>query len=106
MRKYNVYLSPVAEVKLNLLLEQIAKKWGNETKTNFLASFTKKVNLIADYPKSCPFNKSFGGIYKCVVSKQTSFFYRIIFNEIEILTITDNRQDPKKISQELKKLSK
>ena len=105
MSKYKVYLSPVAELKLSLLHKDIGDSWGAHTKDNFLNTFTRKINLIAEYPKACPFNADFGGIYKCVVSKQTSFFYRIVINEIEVLTITDNRQNPEQIKKELKKLS-
>ncbi|TVR39825.1 MAG: type II toxin-antitoxin system RelE/ParE family toxin, partial [Cryomorphaceae bacterium] len=40
--------------------------------------------------------------FKCVVTKQTSFYYRIINDEIEIISISDNRQDPDRIEDELK----
>ncbi len=44
----------------------------------------------------------FGGIYKCVVTKQTTFFYRINFikEEIEIITLFDTRQDPDSLKQQ------
>lgn len=55
-------------------------------------------------PKSCPMTES-EGIFKNVVSKQTSYYYRIQNLDIEIITLTDNRQNPEKIAKELEKLS-
>jgi hypothetical protein len=39
----------------------------------------------------------------CVVSKQTTFFYRVnyIRNEIEIITVFDTRQDPDILDDEV-----
>ena len=39
----------------------------------------------------------------CVVSKQTTFFYRVnnIRNEIEIITVFDTRQAPEKLDDEV-----
>jgi hypothetical protein len=42
------------------------------------------------------------GLYKCVVTKQSSFYYRIRNNEIEIITLFDNRQNQSKIFEEIK----
>jgi hypothetical protein len=51
-------------------------------------------NRIAHHPESCPKSSEFPNLYKCVVSEQTSYFYRINFSDIEIITVFDNRQDP------------
>ncbi len=42
------------------------------------------------------------GLYQCVVTKQSSFYYRIRNSEIEIITLFDNRQDQSKIFEEIK----
>ena len=103
MTNFKVYLSPVAEKKLTLLLEYIQSEWGQKSRNKFLEAFKKNIGRIAKYPKSCPESKSLG-IYKNVVNKQTSFYYHINDKEIEILTITNNRQDPKSILKEIKKI--
>lgn len=43
-------------------------------------------------------------IYKCVVTKQTTFYYRILnqSEEIEIITIFDTRQDSDKLKKDIK----
>ncbi|NLP59458.1 type II toxin-antitoxin system RelE/ParE family toxin, partial [Lutibacter sp. B1] len=44
------------------------------------------------------------GLFKCVVTKQTTFYYRIKFEreEIEIITVFDTRQDPNKLENDIK----
>lgn len=43
------------------------------------------------------------GLYKCIVTKQTTFFYRINMKEkeIEIITFFDTRQNPNKLYKEI-----
>lgn len=57
---------------------------------------------IEQYPQSSLKSNLYGGIFQCVVTRQTSFFYRVLDNEIEILTITDNRQNPDDVLKEIK----
>lgn len=41
---------------------------------------------------------------ECVVTKHTTFYYRVLqqSNEIEIITIFDTRQDPDKLKKDIK----
>jgi hypothetical protein len=77
--------------------------WSLKSRNNFLLKVKQAFNQISEQPKSCIESKEFKGLFKCVVSKQTSFYYRIIKDEIEIITLIDNRQDPKEIEREIKK---
>jgi plasmid stabilization system protein ParE len=99
----NVYLSKLAESKLIDILETIQIRWGNQAKVKFLKNFVTKKNQIAKQPLSCPQSTQFVGLLKCVVSKQTTFYYRINqqLNEIEIITVFDNRQNPESLKGEL-----
>jgi plasmid stabilization system protein ParE len=98
-----VYLSPLAEKKTQLLLESLEREWSTKTKDEFFTKLLGKFSQISDQPKSCIESKVYSGLHKCVVTKQTSLFYRIEAGEIEIITLTDNRQDPKILEEELKK---
>ncbi len=81
------------------------ENWNHKVKMDFLAKLTDTIKQISIQPESCPKSNEFGGMYKCVVTKQTTFFYQINFQtqEIEIITIFDTRQDPKKINKQLRK---
>jgi plasmid stabilization system protein ParE len=66
-------------------------------KNEFIERLDVKINQVANYPESCPESKDFSGLHKCVVTKQTAFYYRINGEEIEIVALFDNRQDPEKL---------
>jgi plasmid stabilization system protein ParE len=98
-----VFISELAEYKLKNLTEYLLEQWSFKVKKDFLAKLTKKIQQIQSQPESCPKSNEFGGIYKCVVTKQTTFFYRVNFEreEIEIITLFDTRQDPERLKQQL-----
>ncbi len=98
----SVFLSPIAERKLELLLDYLESNWSRKTRDDFLSKLIKSFNQVSNHPKSCPESQEFANLFKCIVTKQTSFYYRIKSKEIEVITITDNRQDPDKISEEIK----
>ena len=102
MKKHEVFLSPLAEKKLEMLLEYLTEEWGISSKAKYIDKFKQAINQIAYYPKSCPKSLEFKGIYKCIVTKQSSFFYRIRHEDIEIITVFDNSQDQSKIFEEIK----
>jgi plasmid stabilization system protein ParE len=98
-----VYLSPLAEKKTQLLLKFLETEWSTKSKDEFVSKLLNKFSQISNQPKNCPESKAFSGLYKCIVTKQTSFFfYRIKADEIEVITVTDNRQEPEIIQQEIK----
>ncbi|TLF46288.1 type II toxin-antitoxin system RelE/ParE family toxin [Maribacter aurantiacus] len=99
-----VFISELAEYKLKRLTEYLLEEWGYKVKKDFLDKLTAKIEQISEYPESCKKSREFGGIYKCVVTKHTTFFYRVNFKqkEIEVITLFDTRQDPNKLKQQLK----
>ncbi|MGL2963678.1 type II toxin-antitoxin system RelE/ParE family toxin [Flavobacterium sp. RSB2_4_14] len=98
-----VYLSHNAELKLLLLTDYLKVKWNDKTKDDFLKKLNKKIEMISKFPESCPETKDFREVYKCVVSKQTTFYYRILLEkeEIEIITVFDTRQNPDSLLREI-----
>jgi plasmid stabilization system protein ParE len=99
----NVFLSPLAERKLLLLLDYVELEWSKAQRDVLLEKILRSFNRIARHPKSSPESQEFPNLYKCVVTEHTSFFYRISSNEVEIITLVDNRQDPDKIAIEIGK---
>ena len=98
-----VYLSPLAKFKLEILLEYLELEWGASVKFNYLELFKQKSVQISEFPHSNPKMQYYENVLKCVVTAQSSFYYRILESEIEIITITDNRQNPEKVLSEIKK---
>lgn len=98
-----VILSPQAEIKLEEITMYLLSEWGNKVKKDFLAKLTAKVEQISLQPESCPKSEKQGGIYKCVVTKQNTF-YRTNSqrNILEVITFFDTRQNPIKLKKQLK----
>ncbi len=98
-----VFLSDIAEAKLLDLTNYLLHKWNLKVKNDFIDLLSDKILQISIQPESCPQSKDFKGLFKCVVTKQTTFYYRIKIaeNEIEIVTIFDTRQNPDKLPLDL-----
>lgn len=96
-----VYLSPLAEYKLIRLTEYLEEEWGVSSKNKFLDKLKQKFDQISLQPESSPITEDFDTVYWSVVTHQCSLYYRVQENEIEIITISDNRQDPEKIRKEI-----
>lgn len=91
-----VYFSRRAKNSLENLLDYLEKEWSLKIKHAFVSKLDSAIGTISDFPESCPVSKKRNGIYKCVVSKQTSFYYRIKKENIEVIVFFDNRMNPKK----------
>ncbi|EPR73101.1 hypothetical protein ADIWIN_1882 [Winogradskyella psychrotolerans RS-3] len=98
-----VFLSELAETKLLKLCEYLSENWNLKTRDKFITKLTEKIKQISIEPNSCQKSSEFDNLYKCVVTKQTSFFYRIKEEkkEIEIITIFDTRQHPEKLKKDI-----
>ena len=92
-----VVLSPTAKGKLEELLSYLKQEWSEKVKQEFIEKLDTKISQVSQYPRSCPESKSLKNLYKCVVTKQTTFYYRISKEEIEIITLFDTRQNPNKL---------
>jgi len=93
-----VVFSKLAKIYLEKLLDYLESEWSVQVKHNFVLKLDKSVLNISKYPNSSPVSKKKKGVYRCVVSKQTSFYYRIKRDKIEVIVFFDNRMNPSKIS--------
>lgn len=98
-----VFLSELAENKLLKLSDYILENWNLKTRDKFIEKLTEKIKQITLQPESCPQSTDIKGLYKCVVTKQTTFYYRISteLKEIEIITIFDTRQNLSKLRRDI-----
>lgn len=98
-----VFLSELAESKLLKLSEYLLQEWNLKTRDKFISKLNDKIKQISKQPDSCQKSSEFKNLYKCVVTKQTTFYYRIIAErkEVEIITIFDTRQHPDKLNKDL-----
>lgn len=99
----NVFLSELAESKLLKLNDYLIEKWSIKARDRFFQKLDQKISQISSQPESCPQSTELKGLYKCVVTKQSTFFYRILANtsEIEIVTVFDTRQNPDSLKTDI-----
>ena len=53
MTRRKVFLSPLAEKKLLLLLEWLEENWSSKVKEKFILKLKSSVEQISVYPESC-----------------------------------------------------
>lgn len=100
---HNIILSELAVKKLDSLLDYLTEEWSQKSSDDFFEKFEGKLMHISHYPESCIKSAKHSNLYLCVVTKQTSFLYRVASGKIEIITVFDNRSSNKSIQKEIRK---
>jgi len=83
-----------AATKLENLLIYLEIEWSIKDKENFIRKLDKSFLQIQNYPDSFPSSEKIKGLRKCVVTKQTTFFYKYSEHAINVVALFDNRQNP------------
>ncbi|MFZ5973412.1 MAG: type II toxin-antitoxin system RelE/ParE family toxin [Bacteroidota bacterium] len=94
-----VVWSPRARITFFRILDYLAENWTNKEVENFNERTENLVELIKKSPRLFPYSKEHD-VYRCVLVRQVSLFYRIRNERIELLVFWDNRQDPAKLFAE------
>lgn len=89
----NIFLSQIAEGQLQSLLEYLDEEWGERVCDNFIEKLERALQTISLTPLAFPASEKMPGLRKCVITRQTSIYYRISSTDIEIVSILDNRQN-------------
>jgi plasmid stabilization system protein ParE len=97
----NVIVSKLAEDKLQKLFDYLTERWSPKVKSDFVEKLDRSIEIIKTQPESFPESDIKPGLHKCVISKQTTLYFRFTSSQIKIVNIFDNRQNPSKLSKEL-----
>ena len=92
-----VKISSTAERKLTQLFTYLLENWSAKVLADFIKKLDKSIDLIRTNPEIFPESYKKSGLYKCVITKQTTLYYRFNSKTIFILTIFDTRQHPSKL---------
>ena len=82
--------------EIKKISEFIKFKWSLKVSNEFMEKLKTNFDLLLVDPEIFPPN-NYKQLRKCVVSKQTTIFYKIIKNKIVIVSVFDTRQNPIKI---------
>ncbi|MEX2592884.1 MAG: type II toxin-antitoxin system RelE/ParE family toxin [Anditalea sp.] len=78
------------------LLEYVVRKFGQKKAKEIYVCIEKTLDRISKAPEMYRESNKRKGLRKCVFSKQTSIYYRIREDQIEVVSFRPNRKDPKK----------
>lgn len=79
---------------MSVILEFLDEHWPKSVTLSFLDLIDSSLTLMKNHPEKYPEIHAPLRIRKCVLTKHNSLYYRITNNQLEILRIYDNRQDP------------
>ena len=85
-----VVFTQTAKTGIRLVSDYLLENWSHKVKTNFILKFEKSVKRILKFPNSSVSSKLLS-LKKCIVTKHTSFYYKVADDEIIIVAIIDNR---------------
>ncbi|QOG02801.1 type II toxin-antitoxin system RelE/ParE family toxin [Flavobacterium sp. MDT1-60] len=100
--KRTIIFSKNAEKSLFELFEYLEIKWSKKVKDKFISNLDKVIYLIQIEPEIFPKSELNKNYHKCVLSKQTTIYYKFNTKRVEIIAFFDTRQDPNKIKKDIK----
>ncbi len=90
----SIVFAPAARTGLVRITKFIKQRWGKNSSDKFKEQVDKTLNNVSQQPYMFKASTLTHEIRKGIVSKQTSFFYKVHKDRIEILFFWDNRQQP------------
>lgn len=81
------------EDRIFLLVSYLNEEWSERVKDNFLLDLSKCIEYIQWNPALFPIYDENRNIRRCVITKHNFLIYQIRDNDIQVLTIWDNRMD-------------
>lgn len=94
-------ISRTVEKKLEKLFEYLIKEWSVKVKNDFVTKLDSTIEIIKNQPEIFPESKKGKGLRRCVITKQTTLYYRYSTKQINIVTVFDTRQNPNKLDKEI-----
>ena len=95
---YKLIWSDEALNNLKSIIVYLENRWSDKEIRKFVQLLDKQLKLIKVNPFIFAESNKSNGLRKSVLSRQTTIYYRIIEDEIRIVTLFDNRQNPNKLN--------
>ena len=94
-----IIISTRAQKNITNTFTYIEIKWSEKIRKEFALKLYNAIKIIKINPESFPKSEINKNIRKCVISKQTTLYYRFNNHEIRLLSLFDTRQKPTRITQ-------
>ena len=93
---FSIRYSKRAEKEYFELLDYIVADFGAKIAAQVDKEISRTLNQILINPDQFPESKERKGIRRCVLSKQTTIYYRVKQAHVEVVTFWLNRKNPNK----------
>ena len=99
---YKINWSDEALHNLRQIIEYLQERWSQKEISKFAKLLEAHIELIRQNSLLFPESDYKNDIRHAVLSKQTSIYYCILGDQVQIITIFDNRQNPKTLRKRIK----
>ena len=96
---YKIVWSDEALSNLKNILTYLENNWSTKEINKFATLLDRQLNRIQNNPFLFAESESRSTIRKSVLTKQVSIYYRIKNKTVELISLIDNRQNPKKLNR-------
>ncbi len=94
---YSIDWSDEASDNLDSIIDYLQNKWTDREIRKFFKKLDKRIDLISKNPLLFPEVDLTTNIRRSVLTEQTTIYYEIKIDMVVILSLFDNRKDPKSI---------
>ena len=94
---YKLIWSDEALTNLKSIIDYLESRWTQREIKKFVKLLDQQLKLIQDNPLLFAESDKSNKLRKSVLSRQTTIYYRIVYFEVHIVTLFDNRQNPEKL---------
>lgn len=95
-----VFWTPVGKKSLTETVIFITELWDSKVADEFLNQLDYRIEQIKQNPEIAPSFKN-SGIRQLIIHKSVSLFYKSNSEQIKLLLVWDNRQDPAQLFEKL-----
>ena len=96
---YKIIWTNEALSNLKNVIAYLEKHWTEKEIKRFSLLLDRNLDLIQNNPTLfVEYNKA-KKVRKSVLTKQVTIYYRVVNNDIQIITLFDSRQSPKKLDK-------
>ena len=99
-----VFWSPEADQELDTIFDYLLAEWNKKVVSTFARRIDSCIKTISEFPDSYPVTNKRKKLHRCILSKQSSLFYRVKNNEIEIVFLFDNRRSTSKLRKRMRRV--
>ncbi len=96
---YKIIWTSRALSDLKNTIAYLEENWTSREIQKFALLLDLQLNRLKIYPNLFPESHRYKKIRKSVLTRQVSMYYRVVNQEIQIISLFDNRQNPKKLDQ-------